>query len=359
MEDGFFSQLDGALVRALLLRTGLDQAAVFAVSSTLHIEHCSAAAQQLFGLGPMESLDPFLSESTRSILLGCMNTQSACSTEEEVDGTVYRVEMVPHRGGALLAYLHRDRASYDGSLRVIQNKSARYLSGLMSEVEQVEDAALAARLRQHCMRLYRLMTHSDCLHDPLLTEQLSLRYCNLAELCRKAAEQAAEHAPAHCAEIAVNLPEYCEVLLDARLIRTAVYNLLTNAMQVTPSDGRITVSLREEPHSVTITVADTGPGLDAARFDALLSGWCHTVSMQDYRALARDGTPMGLGLPLVNQIAQAHGGRLLLAPREGGGSVLLLSLGRLPGALADERLHAPTIIQDGYTAEEIEFSILE
>ena len=81
--------------------------------------------------------------------------------------------------------------------------------------------------------------------------------------------------------------------------------------------------------------------------------------MDDYRALVRGGTPLGLGLPLVNQIAQAHGGRLLLTQREGGGSVLHLCLAHLPHTLEDDLFRAPTIIEDGYTVEEIEFSIME
>lgn len=190
MEDAFFSQLDGNAVRELLLRTELRHAALFAVSDTLRIERCSDAAQQLSGLHPMEELDPFLSGSTRNILLRCINTQSACTAEEDIDGTVYTVEMIPHRGGALLAYLRRDRAAYDGSLRVIQDKSSRYLGALMAEAEQVEDPALADGLRRQCMRLYRLLTHSDLLHDPLLTEQLSLRRCDLSALCRDAVQQA-------------------------------------------------------------------------------------------------------------------------------------------------------------------------
>ena len=82
MEDAFFSQLDGNAVRELLLRTELRHAALFAVSDTLRIERCSDAAQQLSGLHPMEELDPFLSGSTRNILLRCINTQSACTAEK-------------------------------------------------------------------------------------------------------------------------------------------------------------------------------------------------------------------------------------------------------------------------------------
>ena len=42
-----------------------------------------------------------------------------------------------------------------------------------------------------------------------------------------------------------------------------------------------------------------------------------------------------------------------------GGSVLHLCLAHLPHTLEDDLFRAPTIIEDGYTAEEIEFSILE
>ena len=245
MEDAFFSQLDGNAVRELLLRTELRHAALFAVSDTLRIERCSDAAQQLSGLHPMEELDPFLSGSTRNILLRCINTQSACTAEEDIDGTVYTVEMIPHRGGALLAYLRRDRAAYDGSLRVIQDKSSRYLGALMAEAEQVEDPALADGLRRQCMRLYRLLTHSDLLHDPLLTEQLSLRRCDLSALCRDAVQQAETHAPAGSAKFIVQVPEHADALIDARLVRTAIYNLLTNALRATPEDGEITVSLTD------------------------------------------------------------------------------------------------------------------
>ena len=165
--------------------------------------------------------------------------------------------------------------------------------------------------------------------------------------------------PAGSAKFIVQVPEHADALIDARLVRTAIYNLLTNALRATPEDGEITVSLTDTRDFVTIAVADTGPGLDPAKFDDLLSGWRRTTSIDDYRALVRGGTPLGLGLPLVNQIAQAHGGRLLLTQREGGGSVLHLCLAHLPHTLEDDLFRAPTIIEDGYTAEEIEFSILE
>ena len=139
----------------------------------------------------------------------------------------------------------------------------------------------------------------------------------------------------------------------------ALYNLLANALHVTPPDGDISLSLYDDGAFFTITVADRGPGLDAARFEALLSGWQMPAPLDEYLALARQGTPPGLGLPLIQRIAQLHGGSLLLSPREGGGSQLHFTIAHLPESLADHNLHAPMILEDGYPLEEIEFSILD
>ena len=45
------------------------------------------------------------------------------------------------------------------------------------------------------------------------------------------------------AKFIVQVPEHGDALIDARLVRTAIYNLLTNVLRVTPEDGEITVSL--------------------------------------------------------------------------------------------------------------------
>ena len=165
MEDAFFSQLDGNAVRELLLRTELRHAALFAVSDTLRIERCSDAAQQLSGLHPMEELDPFLSGSTRNILLRCINTQSACTAEEDIDGTVIHRsnDPAPRRCTAGVSAA-RPVPPMTAAWRVIQDK-ARGIWALDGRGRAGDDPALADGLRRQCMRLYRLLTHSDLLHD--------------------------------------------------------------------------------------------------------------------------------------------------------------------------------------------------
>ena len=214
----------------------------------------------------------------------------------------------------------------------------------------------------HCfaLRLYRLLAHSDFLHDPPLTEQLRLHHIDLSALCRDSVQAALQNGPARGTKnITVTVPDQCDALVEPQLVRTALYNLLSNALRVTPMAGDITVTLHDDHTFFTISVADRGPGLHAETFQALLTGWQRSVSLEDYLALARQGAPLGLGLPLVHRIAQLHGGSLLLSPREGGGSILHLSLARLPESLADHNLRAPMILEDGYSLEEIEFSIFD
>lgn len=358
MADTFFSQIDGEALRELLARTGLRDAAVIAVSPTLHIENASEAAAQLTGLHPLERIDQLLSEQTAAALRDCIAARTPHTVYEELDGIDYRVEILPHREGALLAFLREDRAGYDGTLRVLQAKGTQYLGALLADAAQVDDPTLAAHLRRQCLRLHRLLTHSDFLHDPPLTEQLRLHHCDLAELCRDAAVQTQAHASKTAAPITVQADASCIALIEPQLVRTALYNLLTNALHVTPPDGDIAISLYDDGTFYTITVADRGPGLDATRFEALLSGWQMPAPLEEYLALARQGTPPGLGLPLVQRIAQLHGGSLLLSPRESGGSQLHFTLAHLPESLADHNLRAPMILEDGYPLEEVEFSIL-
>lgn len=360
MAENFFTDLEDSALRALLSRTALRDAALITVGPSLHMENCNEAARQLTGLHPMERADQVLSDAAAEALQTCLSARTPQTVYEELDGTVYRLEILPHRDGALLAFLSEDRASYDGSLRVIHAKSVQYLGSLLADAEQVEDPELAAHLRRECLRLHRLLTHSDFLHDPPLTEQLRLHYDDLSALCRDAAQSAAESArSAGVRQIDVQAPDSCLALVESRLVRTALYNLLSNALRVTPADGDIRIILTDDGAFYTITVADRGPGLDAELFHTLLTGWQRASSLEDYLSINRQGASLGLGLPLVQRIAQVHGGSLLLSPREGGGSELHLSLAHLPASLADHNLRAPMILEDSYSLEEIEFSIFD
>ena len=107
---------------------------------------------------------------------------------------------------------------------------------------------------------------------------------------------------------------------DAFILRAAVTNLLENAIDFSPPETVVTISLREEDRRIELTIRDHGPGIpDFAReriFERFYSLRHHSAG--------RKGT--GLGLTLVREAADLHGGTIALDPADGGGTVARLTL---------------------------------
>jgi signal transduction histidine kinase len=103
----------------------------------------------------------------------------------------------------------------------------------------------------------------------------------------------------------VELPASLPMVGDRDMLLQAAANLLDNAIKFTPEGGRVSLSAERRGAEVAITVSDSGPGIPA--------GDRARVIERFYRAEASRGTPgSGLGLALVQAVAQLHGGTLLL-----------------------------------------------
>jgi len=114
------------------------------------------------------------------------------------------------------------------------------------------------------------------------------------------------------------------LLLDARLVRRAVINLVGNAVQAMPNGGRIVVRVVEERlaglPAVRIEVSDNGPGIPAANLDRIFDPFFTTKAF---------GT--GLGLSIVKRVAEAHRGQLTVQSEEGHGTTFIIRLPSSPG----------------------------
>ncbi len=101
-------------------------------------------------------------------------------------------------------------------------------------------------------------------------------------------------------------------------VRRAISNLVDNALRY--AQGTVEIAARTEAGRVVIEVLDRGPGVPASQAERLKRPFTRLDE-------ARGGPGgAGLGLAIVDRIARAHGGRLELAPREGGGLAARLSL---------------------------------
>jgi signal transduction histidine kinase len=123
-------------------------------------------------------------------------------------------------------------------------------------------------------------------------------------------------------QIAEGLPE---AWVDPDKIGQVVDNLLENALK--HGDGQVTVTVRQDPDGLVMSVADQGPGVPAGR--------AHRIFGRFWKGSERGGT--GLGLYVVNGIVEGHGGRVALVPPPDGGArfVVVLPIGDRAGGGVD------------------------
>jgi two-component system sensor histidine kinase KdpD len=109
-----------------------------------------------------------------------------------------------------------------------------------------------------------------------------------------------------------------------------IYNLVENATKYAPPDTDIDVTARRDGSTLSISIADRGPGIPAAAVPYLFDPF--------YRVM--DGRPrpqgLGLGLAIVKGLIEAHGGRVAAENRAGGGArfTFTLPLGESPSETA-------------------------
>jgi signal transduction histidine kinase len=111
------------------------------------------------------------------------------------------------------------------------------------------------------------------------------------------------------------------VLGDAQWLKQALINLLDNALRYTPTGGSVTVRLQSTGHEVTVAVEDTGHGIEPEHIPHLFERFYRT----DW-ARAKDSAGTGLGLPIVKEIMDAHGGSISVTSEVNKGSVFTLRL---------------------------------
>ena len=108
---------------------------------------------------------------------------------------------------------------------------------------------------------------------------------------------------------------------DASQMEQALLNLLKNAHESGSPPEQVELSVRTAPGALRVEVADRGSGMN----DAVL-----TNALVPFYSTKRSGT--GLGLALAREIAEAHGGRITLGNRDGGGLAVTLILPSVPAA---------------------------
>ncbi len=118
--------------------------------------------------------------------------------------------------------------------------------------------------------------------------------------------------------VKVNAAQLAPFAFARMALRRAVGNLVDNALRY--AGEPVEVAVRSEGANVIIEVLDRGPGIPAGEAERLKQPFTRLDPARSGRGGA------GLGLAIVERVARAHGGRLELVPRPGGGLAARLSV---------------------------------
>ncbi|MGB9592582.1 MAG: sensor histidine kinase, partial [Anaerolineae bacterium] len=108
---------------------------------------------------------------------------------------------------------------------------------------------------------------------------------------------------------------------DPMRIRQVLLNLVGNALRHTPEGGRITLVAEAAEGAITVSVRDTGPGIDPADLPRIFDRFYRGDSSR-----ARDSGGHGLGLAIVKRWVELHGGRVWAENLPSGGAQFSFTL---------------------------------
>jgi two-component system sensor histidine kinase CpxA len=149
---------------------------------------------------------------------------------------------------------------------------------------------------------------------------------DLAALVREVASDADFEAQARGRTVVVEECDACEMKGTHALVRSAVENVVRNAIRYTPEETAVRIALRCDAHGgergeAVITVRDEGAGVPE---EALADIFRPFYRIDDSRTRETGGT--GLGLAITERAVRLHGGTVKAANSPGGGFLVELRL---------------------------------
>jgi signal transduction histidine kinase len=226
--------------------------------------------------------------------------------------------------------LERLDRSFDGQRRFVANASHELRTPLAinralielavsrpdapDEVRRLGDALLAINAR-HERLIDGLLTLADS--ENAIGERSRMDLADVAGHVTREAGAAATEAEVEISTDLAAAPTTGDPILLERLVQ----NLVENAVRHNASGGRVWVGTGARGDVAELTVANTGPVIPPYEVETIF---------QPFRRLSGErASPdrgFGLGLSIVAAVAQAHGGRVTAAPREGGGLTVTVAL---------------------------------
>lgn len=197
------------------------------------------------------------------------------------------------------------------------------LTVLQGYLEMMQDQALEGPLRDKALHTMREQTsRMEGLVRQLLTlsrieaaSALSMNEKIDVPLMLRVVEREAQTLSQQKQTLTFNVEPGLQVYGNEEQLRSAISNLVYNAVNHTPEGTHITVTWRRQPHGVAFSVKDTGPGISAEHLPRLTERFYRVD-----KARSRQTGGSGLGLAIVKHALSHHDARLDIESKPGQGS---------------------------------------
>ena len=200
--------------------------------------------------------------------------------------------------------------------------------GLMRRIGQLDDESLTS-LEGEVDRLTRmvgdllLLAQAESGRLPMETRPVELDTV-LLEVFNQMRTLAGEKLQLTIADI-----DQVQVGGDRDRLKQVLVNLVGNAIQYTPSGGRVTLALQKANSQARLTISDTGPGIPAQDLPHIFERF-YRGERSRKRTTGAQTSGFGLGLSIAYWIVRNHGGSIEVSSREGQGTVFCVWLPLLP-----------------------------
>ncbi len=192
-------------------------------------------------------------------------------------------------------------------------------------------------------KLVRLV--DDLLDASRITQgkiELKKEIIDLGAVVRESVESTAPQFEAGGHKLDVDLPQHAVIVEgDAVRLEQVVTNLLTNAARYSDRGRPVTLSLRDDEGRAVFCVKDAGIGIAPEMLSRIFD-----LFVQVDASPARDRGGLGIGLSLVRQLVNLHGGRVEARSAglgQGSDFVVTLPLAEITGALTSETKRRPAV----------------
>jgi two-component system sensor histidine kinase CpxA len=163
-----------------------------------------------------------------------------------------------------------------------------------------EEARQFARIDHEIKRLDSMLGQLLRFSRAASTPHQSFEEFPLGTLVEDCVADAAVEAAVSTKTIELSLSQDLHVRGDRDLLRSAIENVLRNAVRFAPEGSRIDVTVEREESSAVVSVADRGPGVSGDDLPHIFEPF--------FRADATEGS--GLGLSIADRIIDVHGGAI-------------------------------------------------